>query len=123
MNIDINAEREEKDRILCNDLCLIRCRKNVFIPDADRGEFIEIAIPVFIITYLKRNVLFYNEPHQDVFKEEIGDEKSRIIAQFKKIGLVSENIKYLVNSNLYFERAVDNQFLTKVSFLVSKRDV
>jgi hypothetical protein len=55
--------------------------------------------------------------------EEIGDEKSLIIAQFKKIGLISENIKYLVNSNLYFDRAVENQFLTKVSFLVSKRDV
>jgi hypothetical protein len=68
MNIDINTEREEKDRILCNDLCLIPCRKNVFIPDADRVEFIEIAIPVFIITYLKRNVLFYDAPHQYVFK-------------------------------------------------------
>jgi hypothetical protein len=36
----------------------IRCRKNVFVPDVDRNEFIESPMPVFAISHPQRNVLF-----------------------------------------------------------------
>jgi metal-dependent hydrolase (beta-lactamase superfamily II) len=96
----------------------IRCRKNVFVPDADRNEFIESPMPVFAISHPQGNVLFDTGPHPDVFKnaafrwgglakafEPVGDEKSGILAQLENISFEPSNIKYVGNSHLHFDHA------------------
>ena len=113
-----------------------RCRKSIFVPGVDGNEFIESPMPVFFITHPKGNVLFDTGPHPDVFKnaasrwgglakvfEPIGDERSGILPQLGKIGISSENIKFVVNSHLHFDHARGNQFFTQATFLVSKQEI
>ena len=112
---------------------LLRCRKNIFVPNVDNNTFIECPMPVFLITHPVGNVLFDTGPHPDVFKnpisrwgglakvfEPIGNERSGILCQLEKVGVLPEKIKYVVNSHLHFDHAGGNQFFTDSTFFVSK---
>jgi glyoxylase-like metal-dependent hydrolase (beta-lactamase superfamily II) len=114
----------------------LKVRKNVFLPQADKSVFIELPIPVFLITHPHGNVLFDTGPHPDVFKDAfgrwgglakafqpIGDENSGILAQLEKIGYQSDGIRYVVNSHLHFDHAGGNQFFPTATFLVSKQEL
>jgi N-acyl homoserine lactone hydrolase len=114
----------------------IRCRKNVFVPDAPREEIIEGPMPVFVILHPKGNVLFDTGPHPSVFQdafarwgglakafEPVGDERSGILSQLEAISLKPEDVRYVVNSHLHFDHAGGNQFFPKSTFLVSKKEM
>jgi glyoxylase-like metal-dependent hydrolase (beta-lactamase superfamily II) len=114
----------------------IRCRKNVFVPDAPRDEIILAPMPVFVILHPQGNVLFDTGPHPGVFRdalarwgglakafEPLGDEKSEILVQLESIGLRQGDIRYVVNSHLHFDHAGGNQFFPQSTFLVSKREI
>ncbi|MBP1722784.1 MAG: N-acyl homoserine lactonase family protein [Deltaproteobacteria bacterium] len=115
---------------------LVRCRKNVFVPDAPREEIIAGPMPVFVILHPKGNVLFDTGPNPGVFQdalarwgglakafEPLGNEGSGILAQLKTMGLRPEDIRYVVNSHLHFDHAGGNQFFPKSIFLVSRKEM
>ena len=114
----------------------MRARQKIFLPDTESDVFAESPIPVFLITHPQGNVLFDTGPHPDAFKDAasrwgglakafkpIGDKNCSVLAQLKKIGFGSEKIKYVVNSHLHFDHAGGNQFFSKSTFLVSKKEL
>jgi glyoxylase-like metal-dependent hydrolase (beta-lactamase superfamily II) len=114
----------------------LRTRKNIFIPDADKNLFIEIPVPIFLITHPQGNVLFDTGPHPDVFKDAfarwgglakafqpVGNDSSGILSQLAKIEIRSGNIRYVVNSHLHFDHAGGNEFFTNATFLVSGKEL
>jgi len=114
----------------------IRCRKNVFVPDAPREEIIEGPTPAFVVLHPQGNVLFDTGPHPGVFQdafarwgglakafEPLGDERSGILAQLEAINLKPEDVRYVVNSHLHFDHAGGNQFFPKSTFLVSRKEM
>jgi len=114
----------------------VRCRKNVFVPDAPREEIIVGPMPVFVIRHPEGNVLFDTGPHPGVFQdpiarwgglakafEPLGHERSGIFGQLKTIGLRPEDVRYVVNSHLHFDHAGGNQFFPQSTFLVSRKEM
>ena len=114
----------------------LRTRKNIFIPDVDKNLFIEIPVPIFLITHPQGNVLFDTGPHPDVFKDAfarwgglakafqpVGNDSSGILSQLAKIEIRSGNIRYVVNSHLHFDHAGGNEFFTNATFLVSGKEL
>lgn len=114
----------------------IQCRKNVFIPDVGKDEFIDTPVPIFLINHPKGNVLFDTGPHPDAFKDAtsrwgglskafrpIGNENIWVLPQLKNIGVAPSNIKFVVNSHLHFDHAGGNQFFKAATFLVSKKEM
>ncbi len=110
----------------------IRCRKNIYIPEADRDEYVDSPVPVFLVKHPEGNVLFDTGPNPEVFEDPaavwgglakaflpIGDKESGIVAQLKKIGLAPGDVKYVVNSHLHFDHAGGNRFFPDATFLVS----
>lgn len=113
----------------------IRCRKNVFVPDAPRGEIIHCPMPVFVILHPQGNILFDTGPHPSVFPdaysrwgglakafEPLGDERCGIVDRLESIHLEPKDIRYVVNSHLHFDHAGGNQFFPNSIFLVSKQE-
>ncbi len=114
----------------------LKARKSIFLPQADKDIFIEMPIPVFLITHPEGNVLFDTGPHPDVFDDAvarwgglakafqpIGDENSGILAQLETINCKPDGIRYVVNSHLHFDHAGGNQFFPAATFLVSKAEL
>jgi len=114
----------------------LRVRKNVFIPNADKDDFINIPLPVFLVTHPRGNILFDTGPHPDVFKDAVarwgglakafqpvGNETDGVISQLTNIGMGSDDIRYVVNSHLHFDHAGGNQFFSESTFLVSGREL
>jgi glyoxylase-like metal-dependent hydrolase (beta-lactamase superfamily II) len=114
----------------------LRVRKNVFIPDANKNLFIEIPLPIFLITHPQGNVLFDTGPHPDVFKDAfarwgglakafqpVGNESDGVLSQLAKIGVRSDSIRYVVNSHLHFDHAGGNEFFSYATFLVSGKEL
>ena len=114
----------------------LRVRKNVFIPNADKNDFLNIPIPVFLVTHPQGNILFDTGPHPDAFKDAaarwgglakafqpVGKETDGVIFQLADIGMGSEAIRYVVNSHLHFDHAGGNQFFSKSTFLVSGKEL
>lgn len=114
----------------------LRARKNILIPDADKNLFIEMPLPIFLITHPHGNVLFDTGPHPDVFKDAfgrwgglakafqpVGNESSGILSQLAKIEIRSGSIRYVVNSHLHFDHAGGNQFFKDAAFLVSGKEL
>jgi len=113
----------------------LKAKKNIFLPQSDKDIFIEMPIPVFLITHPEGNVLFDTGPHPDVFNDAfarwgglakafqpIGDENSGILAQLDRINFRPDDIRYVVNSHLHFDHAGGNQFFPAATFLVSKKE-
>jgi glyoxylase-like metal-dependent hydrolase (beta-lactamase superfamily II) len=114
----------------------LRVRKNVFIPNADKDDFINIPLPVFLVTHPRGNILFDTGPHPDVFKDAaarwgglakafqpMGNETNGVISQLTSIGMGSDAIRYVINSHLHFDHAGGNQFFSESTFLVSGREL
>ena len=114
----------------------LRVKKNVFIPDADKNEFLNIPLPVFLVIHPLGNILFDTGPHPDVFKDAaarwgglakafqpVGNQKDGVISQLRKIEMRSDAIRYVVNSHLHFDHAGGNQFFSKSIFLVSSKEL
>ncbi len=114
----------------------IRARKNVFIPDAPREEFLLSPVPVFLILHPEGNVLFDTGPHPEAFRnplgrwgglakafEPIGEDDSGILPQLGKLGFRPEDIRLVVNSHLHFDHAGGNSFFPRSTFLVSGKEL
>lgn len=114
----------------------LKSRKSVFLPQADKSLYIEMPIPVFLITHPLGTLLFDTGPHPDVFKDAfgrwgglakafqpIGDENSPILSQLEKMDCPLDSIRYVVNSHLHFDHAGGNQFFPAATFLVSKKEL
>ena len=114
----------------------VRCRQAIFLPEAEKDRYVDMPMPVFLITHPEGNVLFDTGPHPDVFKDAasrwgglakafapVGNESDGILTQLEKIDLAPDNIKYVVNSHLHFDHAGGNQFFPESTFLVSKKEL
>lgn len=113
----------------------LRCRKAVFLPESEKDLYVDIPVPVFLITHPEGNVLFDTGPHPDVFTDAasrwgglakafapVGDEKDGILQQLEKSGFAPDTIKYVVNSHLHFDHAGGNQFFPDSLFFVSRKE-
>ena len=114
----------------------LRARKTFLIPHADKNLFIEMPLPIFLITHPQGNVLFDTGPHPEVFKDAfarwgglakafqpVGNESSGILSQLAKIEIRSGSIRYVVNSHLHFDHAGGNEFFPESTFLVSGKEL
>lgn len=114
----------------------IRCRKNIYIPDADKSEYVDAPMPVFLITHPGGNVLFDTGPNPEVFEDPagvwgglakafqpIGDKDSGVVAQLNTIGISPDDVKYVFNSHLHFDHVGGNRFFPNATFLVSAMEV
>lgn len=114
----------------------LRCRKVIFVPTADNGIVTDSPMPVYLITHPGGNVLFDTGPNPVVFDDAakhwgklakvfqpLGGKGSGVAAQLEKIGVKTDDVKYVVNSHLHFDHAGGNGFFPGATFIVQREEL
>ena len=61
-------DKEIKEMRLYAMICgRVRCRLAIFLPETEKDRYVDMPMPVFLITHPEGNVLFDTGPHPDVF--------------------------------------------------------
>jgi glyoxylase-like metal-dependent hydrolase (beta-lactamase superfamily II) len=114
----------------------LRMRKNIFLPDADRSETIELSVPCMLLRHIQGNVLFDTGCHPSVPEDpearwgglarlmtpimQVGD---NVINALERIGLKPEDIDVVVCSHLHPDHCGCNAFFKRATFVIHAREV
>jgi len=109
----------------------LRMRKNVYLPDADRGETIELPVASVLLRHPQGNVLFDTGCHPAVaedaetrwggmakFITPIMGPNDNVLAALTELGLSPDDIDVVVNSHLHPDHCGCNAFFTKATVIV-----
>ena len=134
--IRITRMEDNKMKLYAMACGKVRCRLNIFLPAEDKDRWVEMPLPVFLITHPRGCVLFDTGPHPNVFNDPaaqwgglakafqpIGDQRDAVLPQLAKIGFGPSDIKSVVMSHLHFDHAGGNQFFPDATFLVSREEL
>jgi N-acyl homoserine lactone hydrolase len=114
----------------------LRMRKNIFLPDADRSETIELSVPCVLLRHAQGNVLFDTGCHPSVPENpearwgglarlmtpimRVGD---NVINALEQVGLKPDDIDVVVCSHLHPDHCGCNAFFKRATFVMHAREV
>jgi len=114
----------------------LRMRKNIFLPDADRSETIELSVPCMLLRHAQGNVLFDTGCHPSVPDDpdarwgglarlmtpimQVGD---NVINTLERVGLKPDDIDVVVCSHLHPDHCGCNAFFKRATFVIHRREV
>jgi len=114
----------------------LRMRKNIFLPDADRSETIELSVPCVLLRHIQGNVLFDTGCHPSVpenpearwgglarLMTPIMQRGDNVINALEHIGLKPEDIDVVVCSHLHPDHCGCNAFFKRATFMIHAREV
>jgi len=107
----------------------LRMRKNVYLPDADRQETIELPVASYLFRHPQGNVLFDTGCHPSVEGDAgasrwgtmaksmvpIAGPGNRLLNQLGEVGLIADDIDVVVNSHLHSDHCGCNEFFTRAT--------
>jgi len=109
----------------------LRMRKNIFLPDADRSETIELPVSSALLRHGQANVLFDTGCHPSVpenaearwgglakLMTPIMQPGEHVLSGLAALGLAPEDIDMVINSHLHPDHCGCNEFFRKATFLV-----
>jgi glyoxylase-like metal-dependent hydrolase (beta-lactamase superfamily II) len=114
----------------------LQMRKNIYFPDADRAETVELPVSCILLRHPKGNVLFDTGCHPDVARDAEGrwgalarvmtplmSAEDNVIGGLKAVGLGPDDINVVICSHLHPDHCGCNQFFTKARILVRTEEV
>lgn len=114
----------------------LRIKKNVYLPDADRSEFIELPVSCFLLKHQKGNVLFDTGCHPSTTTDPtsrwggmakvmvpIGAPEQNLIDELTKIGLTPDDIDVVINSHLHSDHCGCNEYFKRAAFICHAREL
>jgi N-acyl homoserine lactone hydrolase len=114
----------------------LRIRKNIYLPDADRSEMIELSVPCVLLRHLQGNVLFDTGCHPSVpenpearwgslarLMTPIMQRGDNVISALERIGLKPEDVDLVVCSHLHPDHCGCNAFFKRATVVIHAREV
>ena len=113
----------------------VRMRKAVYVPDADRGEMIELPVSCFLLRHPQGNVLFDTGCHPSVpddparwqgmekFMTPIMPPGENVLTGLSAIGFSADDVDVVVCSHLHPDHCGCNAFFRRASILVHAKEI
>jgi N-acyl homoserine lactone hydrolase len=113
----------------------VRMRKAVYVPDADRGEMVELPVSCFLLRHPQGNVLFDTGCHPSVpddparwqgmekFMTPIMPPGENVLTGLSAIGFSADDVDIVVCSHLHPDHCGCNAFFRRASILVHAREI
>jgi N-acyl homoserine lactone hydrolase len=113
----------------------VRMRRNVYVPDADRSEMIEMPVSCFLLRHPQGNVLFDTGCHPDVpdnpsrwqgmekFMTPIMPPGENVLTSLSAIGVSADDVDVVVCSHLHPDHCGCNAFFKRASVMVNQKEV
>jgi glyoxylase-like metal-dependent hydrolase (beta-lactamase superfamily II) len=114
----------------------VRMRKSVYIPDAERGETIELPVSCFLLRHPQGNVLFDTGCHPAVAEDPaarwggmakimtpIMPPGDNVLAGLAGLGCSADDIDVVVCSHLHPDHCGCNAFFQRASVMVHAKEV
>jgi glyoxylase-like metal-dependent hydrolase (beta-lactamase superfamily II) len=114
----------------------LRMRKSIFLPDAERGETIEIPVSCALLRHSQGNVLFDTGCHPSVPEQPearwgslarlmtpIMQPGDNVIGALAGIGLTCDDIDVVVCSHLHPDHCGCNTFFKRATFIIHRQEV
>lgn len=110
--------------------------KRTFVPDAPRGEMIDLPVSCILLRHAQGNVLFDTGCHPDVADDPEGrlgilakymipnmSSGDHVLNSLKAMGLAPDDIDVVVCSHLHTDHCGCNQFFKKATFYAHEREL
>ena len=114
----------------------LRMRKNIFVPDADKSETIELSVPCALIRHARGNVLFDTGCHPTVFEQAEArwgglarlmtpsmPAGENVVNELSGLGLSCDDIDLVVCSHLHPDHRGCNSFFKRATFIIHRNEV
>jgi glyoxylase-like metal-dependent hydrolase (beta-lactamase superfamily II) len=114
----------------------LRMRKSIFLPEADRGEAIELPVVCALLRHPQGNVLFDTGCHPSLpdapearwgslakLMTPIMQRNDNVVHALGEIGLQCDDIDVVVCSHLHPDHCGCNTFFKKASFIIHAKEV
>jgi N-acyl homoserine lactone hydrolase len=114
----------------------LRMRKSIFLPDADRGETIEIPVSCALLRHDQGNVLFDTGCHPSVPEQPearwgslarlmtpIMQPGDNVVNALAGIGLSCDDVDVVVCSHLHPDHCGCNAFFKRATFIMHRKEV
>jgi glyoxylase-like metal-dependent hydrolase (beta-lactamase superfamily II) len=109
----------------------LRMRRNVYVPDAGKGELVDLPVMCFLLRHRQGNVLFDTGCHPSIaehpeerwggmakFMTPLHGATENVVDALAAIDLAPGDIDVVVNSHLHTDHCGCNAFFTRATFVV-----
>ncbi|MGC1235717.1 MAG: N-acyl homoserine lactonase family protein, partial [Xanthobacteraceae bacterium] len=114
----------------------LRMRKNIFVPDAEKNETIELSVPCALIRHARGNVLFDTGCHPTGAEHAearwgglarlmtpIMPANENVVDGLSRLGLSCDDIDLVVCSHLRPDHCGCNSFFNRATFVMHRNEV
>jgi N-acyl homoserine lactone hydrolase len=113
----------------------VRMRKNVYVPDADRSDMIELPVSCFLLRHPQGNVLFDSGCHPSVpenperwqgmekFMTPIMPPGENVLTALAGIGFSADDVDTVVCSHLHPDHCGCNAFFKRATIMVHAKEI
>lgn len=115
---------------------ILRMRKSVYLPDADRSESITLPVSCFLLRHAQGNVLFDTGCHPSTVTDAaarwgamakamvpIGAADDHVLAGLATVGLGAADIDIVVNSHFHSDHCGCNEFFTRATIICHRQEL
>ncbi|MBN8982431.1 MAG: N-acyl homoserine lactonase family protein [Rhizobiales bacterium] len=123
-----------KMHVLSGGRC--RMRRSIYIPDADKGEMIDLPVLSMLLRHPKGNVLFDTGCHPSAasnpeerwgglakFMTPVMGPNDNVISGLKAVGLGPDDIDVVVCSHLHTDHCGCNEFFKRATIIVNAKEL
>lgn len=114
----------------------LRMRKSVYLPEAERGETIDLPVSCVLLRHAQGNVLFDTGCHPSTVDDAatrwgamakamtpIGGPEDNVVSQLATVGLVPEDIDVVVNSHFHSDHCGCNEFFKRATIFCHYKEL
>jgi N-acyl homoserine lactone hydrolase len=114
----------------------LRMKKSVYLPDAERGEMLELPVSCFLLRHTQGNVLFDTGCHPSTEQDAegrwgamakamtpISAPGDNVVAQLHAIGYAPGDIDLVVNSHFHSDHCGCNEFFKQATVICHAREL
>ena len=114
----------------------LRLRKNIYLPDAERQELIDLPVNCYLLRHPEGNVLFDTGCHPSTTTDAAGrwgsiakaivpvsKPEENLLDQLALVGLQPEDIDVVVNSHFHSDHCGCNEFFKKATVICHAKEL
>lgn len=115
---------------------LLRMRKNIYLPDAQRGETLDLPVSSILLRHKQGNVLFDTGCHPTALADAptrwgtlakalqpVGDPDAHVLNGLADLGLQPDDIDVVVNSHFHPDHCGCNEFFKRATIVCHRLEL
>ncbi len=115
---------------------LLRMRRHVYVPDAQRDETIDLPVSAFLLRHAQGNVLFDTGCHPQALADApsrwgtmakalqpIGDANDHVLTGLTQLGLAAQDIDVVINSHFHTDHCGCNEFFKNATLICHEKEL